>query len=611
MEWSFSHERRLPQERLAPLRLATIAVVLLLLVAFWRLQVVRSDFYAQLAERNRIRTLPIMAPRGLILDHEGRVLVDNYPAFSVILVREHMAGSRDSLDAIARGLHLNPVWLRERLEEYRAARPYQPVVLKDEAAMDDIAFIEAHKTEFPELELLLMYRRRYPPGGFGAHLFGYVGEASKEEVASGQYALGDIIGKKGIERQYNDSLQGINGERRAMVDSRGREVSRLDYKQPASGRRIRLTIDYDLQLAAERMLEGRKGAIVALNPQTGDILALLSRPAFDPNLFAARIPPEEWQRLMDDPDKPLLNRATQAQLPPGSVFKIVVATAALEEGLFEKPFTVRCAGAANHYGRVFRCWRPEGHGTVGLHEAIVHSCDVFFYEVGKRLGIERIAHYAKKFGLGRPTGVDLPAEAGGLVPSPEWKQRVRKQPWWAGETISVAIGQGPIMVTPLQLAHMVGGIATGGIFARPRLVVGPDNGENSAPAVERFPLRETTVLELTNGLWGVVNEGGTGASARLPDLDIGGKTGTAQVIGFDTLRRVGNQRRFTDNAWFVALAPRRNPEIVVAVLLEQGAHGASAAPLAREVIRAYYEKKRRGAPPQYARILPGVAPGVH
>ncbi|MFQ5816696.1 MAG: penicillin-binding protein 2, partial [Terriglobia bacterium] len=540
--------------------------------------------------------------------------VDNYPAFSVLLVREHLPETHDSLDAIAHGLNLDPAWLEKRLEEFRDAPPYQPIVLKDGATLANIAFIEAHRSDLPELELLRMYRRRYPPAGFGAHLFGYVGEASKQEVASGRYALGDIIGKKGLERHYNDILQGTDGERRTIVDSRGREVHSgelggRDYTQPVRGRPIRLTLDSDIQLAAEQALAGHQGAIVALDPQTGAVLALVSRPAFDPNLFAGRIPPQEWQRLMDDPATPLLNRVTQAQLAPGSVFKIIIAAAALEEGLLEKSFTVKCTGAVRHYGRLFRCWRPEGHGIVGLHEAIVHSCDVFFYELGKRLGIERIAYYAEKLGLGRATGIDLPAEEDGLVPSPEWKQRTRNEAWWAGETISVAVGQGPIMVTPLQLAYALGGIARGGIFVRPRLVLEPDNGDG-ATAVRRFPLKETTVLKLTDAMWGVVNAGGTGTLARIPGLDIAGKTGTAQLVGLDTLRKVGSQRKLIDNAWFVGLAPRRNPEIVVTVLLEHGEHGAAAAPLARAVIRAYYEKKQRAAPPRYAYAGPGATPGA-
>lgn len=605
MHSGLGKEPKLAPHRLAVLRYVAVGVVLLLLVGFWRLQIVRSNYYAALAGRNCIRTLPIMAPRGLIIDRDARVLVDNYPSFSVILVREHMRDHEESLVAIARGLQLDRTWLEERLEEFRDAAPYQPIVLKDDATLADVAFIEAHRTDLPEIELLMMYRRRYPPHGLGAHLFGYVGEVSKHEVASGRYNLGAVVGKLGLERRYNDILMGTDGQRRVLVDSRGREVSRLDYEQPVPGRPIRLTIDSDVQLAAERILGGRQGTVVALNPRTGDILALVSQPAFDPNLFAVRMSPKDWQRLTDDPRKPLLNRATQAQLAPGSVFKIIIAAAALEEGLFDKPFTVRCTGTANHYGRAFRCWRPGGHGQVDLHKAIVESCDIFFYEVGKRLGIERIAYYAEKLGLGRPTGVDLPSEEGGLVPSPEWKQRVHKEAWWPGDTISVAIGQGPVTVTPLQLAYALGGIASGGVFVRPHLLLDSDNRSREATTY-RFPLKERTVRELTNAMWGVVNEGGTGALARLPEIDVAGKTGTAQLVGYDTLRRIGSSRQpeLVDNAWFVGMAPRRNPEIVVTVLLEHGVHGASAAPLVREVIRAYYEKKHGGGPPQYAQRFP-------
>lgn len=589
---------KLSPERLSLVRYGLVAVALLLLTGFWQLQVVRSDYYTDLAERNTIRTLPLMAPRGMILDREGRVLVDHHPSFSVILIREHAPQVRESLPAIARGLNLDPATLNQRLEEFAAAPPFQPIVLKDDATLADIAFVEAHRTDLPELELLLMYRRRYPAHGFGAHLFGYVGEASQREIASSGYALGDVIGKMGLERYYNKILMGENGQRRVIVDSRGKEVEKLDQKKPIPGRPITLTIDYDLQLAAEQVMEGHQGALVALDPRSGDILAIVSRPSFDPTLFATRISPDQWNALTEDPSKPLLNRAIQAQLSPGSVFKVVVATAALEEGFFDRPYAVRCPGFAEHYGRVFRCWRPEGHGVMDLHNAIVNSCDVFFYQVGRQLGIERIAHYARELGLGSVTGVDLPGEETGLIPSPEWKQKTRKQPWWAGETISVAVGQGPVLVTPLQLAYVIGGIASGGVFAQPRLVLEPGR----EPVIRRVALRPETVTRLTDALWGVVNEGGTGAGARLADVDLAGKTGTAQLVGYDTLKRLGARptRTLIENAWFVGFAPRRNPEIVVAVLLEHGVHGASAAPLARDVIKAYYDKKQRGPGSQYA-----------
>jgi len=393
-----------------------------------------------------------------------------------------------------------------------------------------------------------------------------VGEASKKEIADRGYQLGDYVGKMGLERYYNETLMGSSGQRRVIVDSRGKEVEKLDRIKPIPGRPLRLTIDLDLQTAAEAVMEGRKGALVALDPRTGDVLAVVSRPRFDPNLFAVRILPEEWRALTEDPDKPLFNRAIQAQLSPGSVFKIFIATAALEEGVIDKnSFTVHCPGWANHYGRVFRCWRPEGHGVVNLHRALVDSCDVFFYEVGRRVGIDRIARYARMLGLGAATGIDLPGEEGGLVPSPEWKQRVQKQRWYEGETISVAVGQGPLLVTPLQLAYTIGGIASGGVFAQPRLLLDPDND----PEIRRVSLKPSTVEAVTSALWGVVNEEGTGQSARLPGIQVAGKTGTAQLASLENIKRVKGEaaRSLIDNAWFVGLAPARNPEIVVAVLV--------------------------------------------
>lgn len=597
-------ESKLPPQRLTLLRSVLVAIVVLLLTAFWQLQVVHSDYYANLAERNRIRTLPMMAPRGLILDRDGHVLVDHYASFSVILIREHVPEIQDSLAAIARGLNLDLAWLKKRLEEFAQAPPYQPIVLKDVASQADIAFIEAHRTDLPELELLLMYRRRYPRENLGAHLFGYVGEASQEEISARGYELGDIVGKMGLERYYNRVLMGVDGQRRVIVDSRGKEVDKLDQKKPIPGHPIRLTLDRDVQRAAEQVMQNRQGALVALDPRNGDILAFVSRPAFDPNLFAVRIRPADWRALTEDPDKPLLNRVIQAQLAPGSVFKVIVATAALEEGLFDpSSFTVRCPGWANHYGRIFRCWRPQGHGVVDLHRALVDSCDVFFYQVGRQLGIERIARYARLFGLGSRTGVDLPGEESGLVPSPEWKRRMHQEPWWEGETISVAIGQGPLLVTPLQLAYAFGGLASGGIFVQPHLLLESDQ----EPKIRRISLKPQTVTAITDALWGVVNEEGTGKLARLPDIDVAGKTGTAQLVSLATRKRLQGppKRTLIDNAWFVGLAPRRNPEIVVTVLLQHGEHGAAAAPLAREVIRAYYEKKKRRLGPRYTEVARG------
>ena len=597
MSYWFEDEHRLPQTRLAIVSYVIVGAIGLLLLGFWKLQVVDSERYTQLAERNRIRAIPIIAPRGRMLDREGRPLVDNYPSFSVLLLRDDPKQVERSLPQIAEGLGVPLDDLQQQLEAAQDLPKFQPIVIKPEATQADIAFIESHRADIPLLEMLMVYRRRYLPDGFMAHASGYVGEVSAQQVESsnGRYRPGDLVGKTGLERQYNDVLSGTDGLRRVIVNSVGREVGRLEQKEAILGQQIQLTIDYDLQVVAEQALAGRKGAVVALDPRTGEVLALASRPAPDPNLFAVRVPREEWKRLNEDPDRPLLDRAIQAQLAPGSVFKVIMATAMLESKAIPENFSVLCTGTTDFYGRMFHCWQKHGHGVVSLHQAVVHSCDVFFYNVGKRLGIDRIAYYASQLGLGRKTGIDLPSEEAGLMPSEEWKQRVFHQKWYPGETISVAIGQGAVVATPLQLAHTIGGIALGGIFKQPHLLM----SSQSVPG-ERFPLSEDTTEKVTQAMFGVVNEGGTAAGVHLEGIELCGKTGSAQVISAEGLKRAGRQRRFSDNAWFVGYAPRRNPEIVVSVLVEGGEHGASvAAPIARDIIKAYYDKKAKRNQLQY------------
>ncbi len=597
MSYWFEDEHRLPQTRLAIVSYVIVGAIGLLLLGFWKLQVIDSERYTQLAERNRIRAIPIIAPRGRMLDREGRALVDNYPSFSVLLLRDDPKQMERSLPQIAEGLGVPLDDLQQQMEAAQDLPKFQPIVIKPEATQADIAFIESHRADIPLLEMLMVYRRRYLPDGFMAHASGYVGEVSAQQVESsnGRYRPGDIVGKTGLERQYNDVLSGTDGLRRVIVNSVGKDVGRLEQKEAIPGQQIQLTIDYDLQVVAEQALAGRKGAVVALDPRTGEVLALVSRPAPDPNLFAVRVPREEWKRLNEDPDRPLLDRAIQAQLAPGSVFKVIMATAMLESKAIPENFSVLCTGTTDFYGRTFHCWQKHGHGVVSLHQAVVHSCDVFFYNVGKRLGIDRIAYYASQLGLGRKTGIDLPSEEAGLMPSGEWKQRVFHQKWYPGETISVAIGQGAVVATPLQLAHTIGGIALGGIFNQPHLLMGSQH----VPG-ERFPLSEDTTEKVTQAMFGVVNEGGTAAGVHLEGIELCGKTGSAQVISAEGLKRAGRQRRFSDNAWFVGYAPRRNPEIIVSALVEGGEHGASvAAPIARDIIKAYYDKKAKRNQLQY------------
>jgi penicillin-binding protein 2 len=591
----FRNDNRLPQERLAAASYVIVGMITLLLLGFWKLQVIDSDKYGVMAERNRVRSIPIIAPRGRMLDRDGRVLVDNYPSFSVLLLRDDMAAVEKNLPAIADGLGLSLEDLKDQLSNTGALPKFQPIVIKPEATQADVAFIESHRADIPLLEMLMVHRRRYLPGGFMSHASGYVGEVSEQQIeaSNGKYRPGDVAGKSGLERQYNDMLVGTDGMRRVIVNSIGKEMGRLSQQEAIPGKQIQLTIDYDLQQIAEDALAGKKGAVVALDPSTGEILAFVSRPAPDPNDFAIRVSKEEWQRLNTDPDRPLLNRVTQAQLAPGSVFKIVMATAMLEEKVPPESFTTFCPGYATFYGRQFKCWvyGKAGHGVMDVHNAIVHSCDVFFYNIGMRMGIDRISKYAKMLGLGAKTGIDLPSEESGLVPSEEWVQRVFHRKWYPGETISVSIGQGAVIVTPMQIAYMIGGLASGGDFKQPHLLKDAQNiGDR------RVNISDSTVEKVTMGMYGVVNEGGgTGAAIKLQGIEFCGKSGTAQVIGADAKTRFGKgDKKFNNNAWFVGYAPRRAPEIVVAVLVEEGGHGASASgPIARDIIKAYYDKKAK------------------
>ena len=599
MSYWFRNDNRLPQTRLAVASYIIVGMIGLLLLGFWKLQVIDSEKYQQLAERNRVRAIPIIAPRGRMLDRDGRVLVDNYPSFSVLLLRDDPALVERSLPVIADGLSIPLEDLRDQLDAARGLAKFQPIVIKPEASKADVAYIESHRADMPLLEMLLVHRRRYLPGGFMAHASGYVGEVSEKQVeqSDGRLRPGDIVGKTGLERQYNDLLMGTDGMRRVIVNSVGKEISRLSQQEPVPGKQIQLTIDYDLQMVAEQAMQGRSGSVVALDPQTGEVLAMVSRPAPDPNDFAIRISNAEWKRLNEDEDHALLNRAIQAQLAPGSVFKIVMATAMLETKAVPGNFSVFCPGYGTFYGRMFKdhVYGKSTHGFVDLHKAIVQSCDVFFYNLGMRMGIDKISLYATKLGLGHKTGIDLPSEESGLVPSEEWVQRVYHRKWYAGETISVSIGQGAVTATPLQLARMIGGVAMGGVFKQPHLIKDSPN-----VAEERFAISEPTVEKVTQGMYGVVNEGGTAAGARLKGVEFCGKSGSAQVIGYDTRNKVGKQKRFKDNAWFVGYAPRRNPEIVVAVLIEEGEHGgALAGPVARDVIKTYYDKKAKKTQGQY------------
>jgi penicillin-binding protein 2 len=405
------------------------------------------------------------------------------------------------------------------------------------------------------------------------------------------------VGVSGVEKQYNNLLMGKNGSRRALVDSRGREVGRLDETPAEPGKQLKLSVDLDLQIAAEQALEGKNGAIVAMDPRSGEILAMVSRPTFDPNHFAVKISKDEWNKLISDPDKPLLNKAIQAQLAPGSTFKVIMSVAGWQEGIAQT-LHVNCSGGATFYGRRFGCWVKNGHGPVDIEKAIYQSCDVFFYTLAEKLGIDRIAKYATALGLGQKTGIDLPNEVSGVMPSEEWKIRNFKQKWFAGETISVGIGQGAIAITPVQLMRAVAAVSTDGRLVVPH-VVNPTGLPEGYVEVQRYTEVKSIPIDsngwnlITNAMARVVLPEGTAPSAHIPGIDIAGKTGSAQTVSLALRAKHQNNEDFAQNGWFVGFTPRRNPDVIVCVLFEGGEHGKLAARLATQVIKAYVDKQRR------------------
>jgi penicillin-binding protein 2 len=597
-------------EKVSPTRLTTVQYIILvifLVLAYglWRLQVVQSEFYAGQAEKNKTREVPILAPRGKILDREGRTIVDNYPSFTALLLRDSSRDLSADADLIAEGLHMDAKEVRERVRKFSTVAQYQPIYLKEDITPDELAFIESHRNELPELDTIMAHRRLYPRNGFMAHLVGYVGEVSEQMLNQPRWELynpGDVVGQSGVELEYNPILMGKNGSRQVLVNSRGKEMGELQEKPAVPGKQLKLTIDIDLQIAAEQALEARNGAIVAMDPRTGEILAMVSRPVFDPNDFAVRIRRGEWAKLVNDEDHPLLNKAIQAQLAPGSVFKIIMATAGLQEGIAQD-MHVTCNGGASFYGRYFKCWvvaEHRVHGVVGITKAIYQSCDVFFYTLAEKLGIERIAKYATMFGLGQKTGIDLPQEVSGVMPSEEWKIRNFKQKWYAGETISVGIGQGAVAATPIQLARAIGAIASGGMLRRPHVAFPNEMPPHVIPAADvadevKIPIDPKNWEIITDAMADVVSPGGTAALSHLQGIDFAGKTGSAQTISNVLKAKMGaaGKSKFKDNGWFAGVEPRRNPEIVVCVLLEEGEHGYLAARTAAQVIKAYVEKQRR------------------
>ncbi len=595
------------QERVRRTFARTALIVLclfgLLFLRLWFLQLLQGDEMQQRSEHNRIRLLDLPPWRGMILDRTGQVLVANRPSYELVVVLEDVGDIPRLAGRLAQLLPLDPRQLATQLQNGKKAGLHQ-VRVRTDLAWDEMARVETFQPELPGVLIQVQPKREYRLKGLACHTLGYLGEINDVQIKSPKFAdykVGDYLGKCGVELAWENYLRGRRGYRRIEVDAYGRELGQLASVFPTPGANVYLTLDSRLQQEAEACLEGRAGAIVVLDPKNGNILALASSPTFSQEAFERGLTNQEWQKLNQDKTHPLENRAARGQYPPGSTFKIVMAVAGLEENVITPGTLIHCSGALPVGNHVFHCWLKGGHGPVNLHRALVESCDVYFYEVGRLLGIERIAKWSKRFGLGDPTGSDLDKEMPGLVASTAWKQDRVHRAWHEGDTMSVAIGQGYNLTTPLQMARVVAAIANGGIVYKTHLVAKVENpaGEilyQAKPEVQsRLEASPATLETVRQALVGAVSETkGTGKTARLPNIQVAGKTGTAQVVALDPddpkKKRTG---RTQDHAWFVAYAPAGDPRLAVTVLVEHGGHGGEdAAPLARRVIAAGLSEPR-------------------
>ena len=585
--------------RLSFLQYVITGLFSILAISFWVLQVAQHAKFEEMAENNHQRTLALRAPRGIVLDRDGRILIENRPSFSISIMREHSKDLNRTIRMLAAILGYEESSVRETVDRHRREPTYRPVTIVLDASIAQVSAVRARRLELPDVLVEPMPTRRYPDK-LAAHAFGYVGEVSDKEVSEDEsLKSGDIVGQAGIEKVYNAQLMGIDGARRVVVNSVGREIRTLDKQDPNEGKRLQLTLDLDLQKAVEDgfRVAGFNGASVVLDPQNGEVLAFASLPEYDPNAFASGIDRASFSMLLNDPLKPLQDRAIQGKYQPGSTFKMAVALAGLEEGIITPEFRASCAGGATFYGHHFACWKKGGHGSLDLRRAIEQSCDVYFYTVANLVGVDKINKWATNLGLGVKSGIDLPNELQGLVPSTKWKLEKMHEKWYAGETISVGIGQGAVSLTPVSMAVYMSTLANGGTRVTPHLLKAVDEGKGWVPAPVPPPQKTVDIdhdklQAIRDGLWGVVNGGGTGGRARIVGMDISGKTGTAQVISnTGRLAAAKSNRDLRDHGWFVFFAPRDKPEIAGVVFLEHGIHGPNAASVAHHILDTYFAKK--------------------
>ncbi len=575
---------------------------LLIFIRLWSLQVIKGSDLRHLSENNCIRLRENPADRGMLLDRQGRILAHNRPSFEVSVVPEDLRANPEALINVGKMLNMSQDEIEEKISAQKRRTPFKPVKIKSDIDWNELALLETNRVHLPGLIVDVRPRRAYDYGDLASHLIGYLGEVDENELRQSRespYRMGALIGKYGVEYRWENDLRGTDGGQQIEVDAMGREIKPLGVVEPFPGNNLFLTIDLEVQKTAEEAYQDRAGALIAMDPKTGRILAMVSKPSFKPDIFARNILPEEWKSLVENPFHPLQNKGIQGQYPAGSVFKIITAIAGLESGAITPNTQFPCTGAFTYGNRDFRCWKEGGHGSISLHRALAESCDIYFYQLGLKVGPDIIARYATEFGLGKVTGISLPHEKAGNVPSTSWKRKRYGAPWYSGETLSFSVGQGYLLATPLQLLMLISGVANGGKILLPQVV---DRVENIyGEKLEEYPpveLRNADVSEKTlhliqEALTGAVNDPhGTGSACQLKEVKVAGKTGTAQVIAMPEDFKRGQVNRiplkFRDHAWFVAYAPVEDPKISVAVLVEHGGFGASAAaPIAKKVIEKY------------------------
>jgi penicillin-binding protein 2 len=586
------------------LRIFVLVEILLVSIGiyFWKIQIVDHDKYWHQSEANRIREVIIPAPRGLITDRDGRILADNIASFSASLIRENCKNFDLFSCRMSRLMSIEGDVLRNRIEKYKSLPQFKPIVFKDNLTLEEVSLIEGRKLEFPELVLQTEPKRFYPLGNFAAHTMGYLQELSEEEIKSDRHKgrrLGDLTGKTGIEKIYDNLLRGEDGHYIEIVDSVGRHRGVVDRRDPVQGYTLKLTLDSEIQKKAEELLGGKEGAAVVMDAQSGEILALASYPTYNPNKFINRFTPEEWLDLVNNPEFPLENRAIRGLYAPGSLFKLTIALAALDLNLITQNTSFFCQGSTRIYNQPFSCWNKGGHGWTNLINGIRNSCNIYFYNLGKKLGIEEIARYASMLGYGSKTGIDLTGEKEGLVPTPGWKEKVKDVPWFPGETISVSIGQGPLLVTPLQVAVHTALIANRGILITPHLLKSfkdPNTKKEkelrNSPKSFNSKISSSNFEKVIKGMWEAANHEGTARLAKIRGFDVCGKTGSTQVVSsLKTGEEFPPEKKIKTHSWFTGFAPQSKPEIVVTVIVEFGGMGGeSAAPLARKLFELYRRK---------------------